>query len=152
MRPEILSKISTFQSVKDSEKEVLGKSEEVIVVLCTLGAKDVIAFGYAIPSLEIFSLISDSDSLFIPMDNQIYIRSIFVDPAFRRKKIGMFIRQMLVDAAKECGFIYGASHVRRVFNWHMTAKAFYKPEEVRVVKNFWPDNHEADASFMSFKL
>ena len=74
--------------------------------------------------------------------------------AFRRKKIGTFIRQILLDEARARGYKTGATHVRVANGWDVAGENFYKPNtrSVRVIENFWPDLPEPDVEFMTFKL
>ena len=145
--------IDPSMHLTDSEKNMLIHSEGY-AVLCTNHQDVIVGAGYAVSAMEAVEVLAESDPQFLPEDNQVYIYSVVVARAFRRKKIGTFIRQILLDEARARGYKTGATHVRVANGWDVAGENFYKPNtrSVRVIENFWPDLPEPDVEFMTFKL
>ena len=135
----------------EAGKEMILNSEG-LAVLCTDQKDRIIGTGYAVSSLEAVTVLSEVDPQFVPEDNQAYIYSVVVARSFRRKKIGTFIRQMLLDEARDAGYKTGATHVRISNGWDDSGEKLYKPILTRMVKNFWPELPDPHVKFMMFKL
>ncbi len=143
--------IDSSMHLTDAEKDMLIKSEGY-AVLCTNHNYEIVGAGYAVSALEPLEILANSDPEFSPEDNQVYIYSVVVVRALRRKKIGTFIRQMLIDEARIRGYKSGATHVRVANDWDVAGVEFYKPTSTRMIRNFWPELDKPDVKFMTFKL
>lgn len=143
--------IDPSMHLTEREKSMIINSEG-FAVLCTNSKNEIVGVGYVVSALEATEVLSEVDPQFLPEDNQIYIYSVVVAKAFRRKKIGTFIRQMLIDEARARGYKTGATHVRMANGWDVAGEEFYKPIITRMIRNFWPQLDKPDVKFMVFKL
>lgn len=143
--------IDSSMHLTEQEKNMLLNSEG-FAVLCNNHENEIVGAGYAVSALEAVEVLAEVDSRFIPEDNQVYIYFVVVAKAFRRKKIGTLIRQMLLDEARTRGYKTGATHVRIANGWNFAGAKFYKPILTRMVRNFWPQLVDPDVLFMNFKL
>ncbi len=145
--------IDPSMHLTDQEKDMIINSEG-FAVLCTNHKDQIVGAGYAVSSLEAMAVLADVDPRFVPQDNQIYIYSVVVARAFHRKKIGTFIRRMLIDEARSRGYQTGSTHVRMAYDWDVAGEKFYRPTplSVRIIRNFWPQLEKPDVKFMVFSL
>src|SRR5574343_564720 len=93
----------SFTHLSDEERKMILDSEG-FAVLATNHENEVVAGAFAVSSLEAYDVLVQNDNGFIPDDNQIYIYSVVVTKAYRRKKLGTFIRQIMRDEAKLRGY------------------------------------------------
>lgn len=142
-----------------ADPEIWLEAEELIL-LRNVGGKTVIGFegqdmiaaGYYLPAAAIADEFSELDPDFKPEFSEVYIYSVVVHPAYRRRGIGNLIRKELCRQALLEGYETGSAHVRHKRDWASAGMKFYQPTEHRRIEGYWEGSDSPDVEFMRFNL